>query len=123
MIPEGAEGTCRLEGTFTHGLYAYLDPAALALAPSDALWLVDYGLRMPGVVESGLVARALKGNRPAVADALSVEKEQDLWKERLCAVREDPWSEGLERPEGIYHLVQDRPVIEHILEEELPPDE
>ena len=65
----------------------------------------------------GVVAPAPHRRDFVSAGALSAEKERDLWKERLCSVQEDPWNEGLDRPEGIYHLVQDRPVIERIMEE------
>ena len=50
VVPEGAGGLCVLEGRFTRALYVYLDQAAFSMSVPDALWLVDYGFRMPGVV-------------------------------------------------------------------------
>ena len=41
----------------------------------------------------------------------------------MGTLKDDPIEGVLERPEGVYHLVQDRPVTEQILEEDLPPDE
>ena len=49
-MPEDAESRCVLEGQFTRALYVYLDREALWMSVPDALWLVDYGFRMPGVV-------------------------------------------------------------------------
>ncbi len=49
------------------------------------------------------------------------ESQQALWAERVATLTDDPIESTLERAEGVYHLVQDRPVIEKI-EEELPPD-
>ena len=84
----------------------------LSMSVPGALWLVDYGFRMPGVVSG-----------PSPSAAVSPEDEQALWAERVATLTDDPIESTLERPEGVYHLVQDRPVIEKILEEELPPDE
>ena len=68
---------------------------------------------MPGVVSGP----------PLVPENVAPALEQELWAERVATMKEDPVAAPLERAEGIYHLVQDRPVIEKILEEELPPDE
>ncbi len=83
------------------------------MSVTEALWLVYYGFRMPGVGS---------GPRPAVETTLRTD-EQELWAERVATLEDDPIEGASERPEGVYHLVQDRPVIEQILEEELPPDE
>ena len=113
VVPEGAVGRCVLEGRFTRALYVYLDPAALSMSVPDALWLVDYGFRMPGVTSGP----------PSMAGSISLAVEQELWAERVSTLTDDPVQASLERAEGLYHLVQHRPVIEKILEEELPPDE
>ena len=113
VVPEGAECRCVLEGRFTRALYVYLDPAALSMSVPDALWLVDYGFRMPGITSGP----------PSMAGSISHAVEQELWAERVSTLTDDPVQASLERAEGVYHLVQDRPVIEKILEEELPPDE
>ena len=43
---------CVVSRTFQYGLHLYLDEGALYMQPRDALWLVDIGFRMPGVVIS-----------------------------------------------------------------------
>ena len=83
------------------------------MSVADALWLVDYGFCMPGVVSGP----------PLETEHAAPALEQELWAERVATMDEDPVSVPLERPEGIYHLVQDRPVIDKIMGEELPPDE
>ena len=89
VMPEDSEGSCVLEGTFTRGLYAYVDPAALELAPSDAMWLVDFEFKMPGVVENARLARAFQRDRPVASDAPLINKEQQIWEERLRTGRMD----------------------------------
>ena len=58
-----------------------------------------------------------------MAKSISHAVEQEMWAERVSTLTDDPVQAPLERAEGVYHLVQDRPVIEKIQEEELPPDE
>jgi hypothetical protein len=60
---------------------------------------------------------------PPGTEGVSTVVEQELRAERVAMVKDHPVEAPLERAEGIYHLAQDRPVIEKILEEELPPDE
>ena len=91
----------------------YLDRAALQMNAPDALWLVDYGFAMPGVVSSP----------PLATESASMALEQELWAERVAAIDEDPVAMPIERAEGVYHLVQDRPVIEMIMQEELPQED
>ncbi len=81
-----------IEGRFTRALYVYLDQAALGMNVPDALWLVDYGCRMPGVTSGP----------PPMAGSISHAVEHELWAARVTTLT-------LEQAEGVYHLVQDRP--------------
>ena len=58
-----------------------------------------------------------------MAKSISHAVEQELWAERVSTLTDDPVQAPLERAEGVYRLVQGRPVIETIQEAELPPDE
>ena len=50
-------------------------------------------------------------------------KDRELWHERVARLGEDLVGASMDKDEGIYHLVQDRPVVEGIMSKELPPDE
>ncbi len=102
----------RTRRRFTRALNVYLDPAAFTMSVPDALWLVDYGLRMPGVASGP----------PLIGESISHAVEQKLRAERVSTQTDDPVQAPFERAEGVHHLVQDRPVIEKIQEKELLPD-
>ena len=53
-----------------------------------------------------------------VDDAL----EQELWRDRVATINADPVAAPVVHGDSVYHLVQDREIIEEIFSKELPPD-
>ena len=93
--------------------------------------MMDYGFRMPGVVE-GLPRRSAaaptlgkENDRVArLAAAPEGPTEGDLWNSRVGEEgRADPIVGPAISGNQVYHLVQNRDVIDDIFEEQLPPDE
>ena len=62
LVPEKPGGVCVVKGTFKIALFVHLLPEALELPPADALWLIDYGFRMPGVISLPPVASQVAGS-------------------------------------------------------------
>ena len=126
---------CSIRGVFSRGLFCYLERSALELPPVEALWLVDFGFRMPGVVSpagslgprdsASAIAPEVAGDRVSrLTQGLEPDHEQVLWERRLGQKgRVDPIVGPSKFGNAVYHLVQDRGVIESLFSEELPPDE
>ena len=111
-------------------VYAWLAQGALTLSPLDAPWLVDFGFRLPGVLARHQLPAAGKciascgavPSRPPEPRNPDDVTDRDLWAARFRRPGRGQLGEPPGRPEGMYHLVQDRDVIETILACELPPD-
>ena len=88
----------------------------MTLAPLDGSWLVDFGFRLPGVLighqlpaaNESLAACGALPSRPSDPAVLDAVTDRRLWAERFSRTGGNQLGVPLEKPEGTYHLAQDR---------------
>ena len=128
-LPRGATLGLRVESGEGVLLIGCFSRDAVRLPPRIALRLVDQGFRIPFLDPGGAVALDVLGavteeSKPGAEQTRSGDlSEEDLWAARVLSQPGADLLQPMSYGDQVYHLVQDKGVIDSITEDELPPDE